>query len=265
MAYRGVIEFANRFAALAKELAEQETDAQRKSELETISKVCSRVPEFPAQTFQEGVQSVWFVHLISQIESNGHSMSFGRLDQYLYPLYKADLASGAITREQAEELLGCLWVKAFGIIKIRPWSHTRFSGGGPTYQNLTLGGITPEGEDAVNDLTMLCLDSVSLTRLPQPNVSARYHSKNPDEYLEKCAEVIRLGFGMPAMHNDEMMIPSLMSRGITQEDANNYAMVGCIEPIVPGKYGYRAAGMSFTNFPKILEITLHGGKTRERA
>ena len=106
---------------------------------------------------------------------------------------------------------------------------------------------------------MLCLDGVSLTRLPQPNVSARYHPSCPPAYLRKCTEVIRMGFGMPALHNDELMIPSLMSRGVLQEDANNYAIVGCIEPIIPGKHGYRAAGMSFTNFPKVLEIALHGG------
>lgn len=259
IAYEGVIDYARRYSALAKKLAAETDDAQRKKDLETISAVCARVPEYPAENFREAVQSVWFAHLISQIESNGHSMSFGRLDQYLYDYYVRDLAAGVLTDEQTVELLCCLWIKAFGVVKIRPWSHTRFSGGGPTYQNLTLGGITPDGEDAVNDLTMLCLCSVAETRLPQPNVSARYNEKNPEEYVRKCVDVIKLGFGMPAMHCDAMMIGSLMSRGITQQDANNYAIVGCIEPIIPGKYGYRGAGMSFTNFSKILEITLNGG------
>lgn len=121
--------------------------------------------------------------------------------------------------------MACLWVKAFGVVKIRPWSHTRFSGGGPTYQNLTLGGVTPSGENAVNDLTMACLESVILTRLPQPNVSARFSPCNPDAYLKKCVQVIKLGFGMPAMHSDELMIPSLEQHGVTKEDANNYAML----------------------------------------
>ena len=200
------------------------------------------------------------MHLVSQIESNGHSMSLGRFDQYMLGYFTADRAKGTLTDAQAVELLAALWVKMFGVTKIRPWNHTRFSGGGPTYQNLTLGGVSPEGRDATNDLTMLCLDSVALTRLPQPNVSARLHPGAPPEYLHKCAEVIRLGFGMPAMHNDELMIPSLLSRGVKLEDANNYAIVGCIEPIIPGKHGYRAAGMSFTNFAKILEMTLNGGR-----
>ena len=257
--YEGVIDYATRYSELAATLASKEDNAQRKSELLKLSEVCRHVPRYPARSFYEGVQSVWFAHLISQIESNGHSMSFGRLDQYLYPYYKNDIANGILSPETAAELLACLWIKAFGVVKIRPWSHTRFSGGNPTYQNLTLGGITPEGEDAVNELTMVCLDSVSLTRLPQPNVSARYNEKNPDEYLQKCMEVIKLGFGMPAMHGDHVMIPSLVNRGVSQEDANNYAIVGCIEPIIPGKFGYRSAGMSFTNFSKLLEITMNDG------
>lgn len=259
IAYTGMIDYADRYAALAKELAESEKDPQRKAELLRLSENCQRVPRYPAETFYEAVQTVWFAHLLSQIESNGHSMSFGRLDQYLYPFYKKGLKDGSLSQETATELLSCLWVKAFGVVKIRPWSHTRFSGGDPTYQNLTLGGITPDGEDAVNDLTMVCLDSVGLTRLTQPNVSARFNEKNPQEYLKKCVEIIKLGFGMPAMHGDHVMIPSLINRGVSPEDANNYAIVGCIEPIVPGKFGYRAAGMSFTNFAKVLEITMYGG------
>lgn len=257
--YEGMIDYAKRYVALAKELAAQATTSEEKANYLHIADVCSYVPQYPARTFAEGVQCVWFAHLLSQIESNGHSMSFGRLDQYLYPYYKNDIETEKCTQEKATELLACLWIKAFGVVKIRPWSHTRFSGGDPTYQNLTLGGITPEGDDAVNDLTMICLDSVSLTRLTQPNVSARFNEKNPQSYLEKCVEVIRLGFGMPAMHGDHVMIPSLINRGVAPADANNYAIVGCIEPIIPGKFGYRSAGMSFTNFAKVLEITLNGG------
>ncbi len=259
LVYEGVISYAERYSRLAFEQAQEEQDKVRRLELLEIANNCSKVPKYPAKTFYEAVQSIWFVHLISQIESNGHSMSFGRLDQYLYEFYLNDLKKGLINPEKALELLSCLWIKAFGVVKIRPWSHTRFSSGNPTYQNLTLGGITPDGKDAVNELTMLCLDSVGITRLPQPNVSARYNEKNPIEYLEKCIEIIKLGFGMPAMHGDKVMIPSLINRGVSQEDANNYAIVGCIEPIIPGKFGYRSAGMSFTNFSKVLEIVINGG------
>ncbi len=260
IAYQGVLRFARRYAELATSFVSSEKDPSRRRELARIAEVCSVSPAEPARSFREAIQTVWFMHLVSQIESNGHSMSLGRFDVYMFDYYRADKAKGTLTGEETVELLAALWIKMFGVTKIRPWSHTRFSGGGPTYQNLTLGGVTPEGRDATNELTMLCLDSVSLTRLPQPNVSARLHPGAPPEYLRKCAEVIRLGFGMPAMHNDELMIPSLLSRGVKLEDANNYAIVGCIEPIIPGKHGYRAAGMSFTNFAKILEMALNGGR-----
>ncbi|MBN2323077.1 MAG: glycyl radical protein [Spirochaetes bacterium] len=259
-AYGGVLFFIKRYMELAGRLCETENEERREGELGMIRDTCRALLDGPPRSFREAVQLVWFMHLISQIESNGHSMSLGRFDQYMYRFYKRDREKGVLTDEDVVELLACLWIELFGVIKIRPWSHTRFSGGGPTYQNLTLGGVTQEGEDAVNELTLLCLDSVSLTGLPQPNVSARVSPKNPRAYVQKCVETIKLGFGMPAMHNDELMIPSLLNRGVSLEDANNYAIVGCIEPIIPGKHGYRAAGMSFTNFPKVLELALNDGK-----
>ena len=260
IAYEGVVRFAGRYADLAEAMSREEAEPKRKRELEDIARICRRVPFYPPENFREALQSVWFIHLISQIESNGHSMSLGRFDQYMYGYYRRDREAGVITDDEVVELLALLWIKMFGVVKIRPWSHTRFSGGGPTYQNLTLGGIRGDGGDATNELTLLCLDSVSQTRLPQPNVSARVHPGAPGIYMRKCVEVIKLGFGMPALHNDELMIPSLLSRGVSLEDACNYAIVGCIEPIIPGKHGYRAAGMSFTNFAKIFELALNGGK-----
>jgi pyruvate formate-lyase/glycerol dehydratase family glycyl radical enzyme len=257
IAYRAASAFSRRFAELAERLAVGQNG--RREELTGIAERCRKIATSPPETFREALQLVWLVQLISQIESNGHSMSLGRLDQYLYGYYRRDRERGVLTDAETVELLCCLWIKLFEVVKIRPWAHTRFSGGGPTYQNLTLGGVTPEGRDGTNELSMLCLDSVACTRLSQPNVSARLHPGTPPAFLRRCVEVIRLGFGMPALHNDEMMIPSLLSRGVSLADANNYAICGCIEPIIPGKHGYRAAGMSFTNFPKILEIALNGG------
>ncbi len=257
--YTGVIDYARRYSALAREMSEKESDPRRKEELLAMAGATARVPEHPPRSFHEAVQAVWFIHLISQIESNGHSMSLGRFDRYMYPFYKADLERGIITEEEAGELLCDLWLQMFGVTKIRPWNHTQCSGGGPTYQNLTLGGTDTAGNDATNPLTLLCLDTVARTRLPQPNVSVRCHHDTPSYLYRKCIEVIRLGFGMPALHNDELMVPSLLSRGVSLEDARDYAIVGCIEPIIPGKQGYRSAGMSFTIFPKIFEITLNGG------
>ena len=258
---RAAIEFAHRFAAEAERQATlADTPPQRREELQAIAAVCRRVPARPARTFQEAVQSAYFIHLISQIESNGHSFSLGRFDQYTYPYYRADLQAGRITPAQAQEILELLWLKLFSIIKVRPWDHTRYGIGYPTYQNVTIGGQTGDGQDATNDLSYMVLETISNTRLTQPNVSARIHARTPERFLMECARTIRMGFGMPAVKNDEIIVPALLEKGVAPADAYNYAIVGCIEVSVPGKWGYRVTGMSFLNVLKILELTLNDGR-----
>jgi pyruvate formate-lyase/glycerol dehydratase family glycyl radical enzyme len=259
IACQAAIRFAERYAEEAERLAQTAVDPDWQNELHQIAEVCRRVPARPARTFQEAVQSAWFIHLITQIESNGHSFSMGRFDQYTYPHYCADLQAGRIDRVRVLELLEQLWLKLFSVIKIRPWSHTRFGIGYPTYQNVTIGGQTPDGMDATNDLSYLVLETIRQTRLTQPNVSARYHAGTPDRFLYECARTIRLGFGMPAMKNDEAIIPALLEKGVRSEDAYNYAIVGCIEAAVPGKWGYRNTGMSFLNLLKVLELAYNDG------
>lgn len=254
-----VVAFAHRFACLAEQMGEAEPDAIRRAELARIARTCRRVPEYPPSNFYEAVQSVWFIQLIMQIESNGHSTSFGRLDQYLYPYYAADLVAHRITEEEATELLENLWIKAYTINKIRGWSHTRFSAGGPLYQNVTIGGQTPDGKDASNPLSELVLRSVGRVRFTQPNLTVRYHKGTPDEFMQKAIEVVKLGFGMPAFNNDEVIIPSFIELGIKPEDAHNYSAIGCVEVAVPGKWGYRCTGMSFLNFGKVLMTALNNG------
>ena len=260
IALQAVIRFAGRFADEAeRQAALPELSPERRAELKIIAETCRRVPGKPARTFAEGVQAAYFVHLCSQIESNGHSFSLGRLDQYLYPLYQADVAAGRLTQAQAQELLELLWLKLFSIIKIRPWDHTRFGIGYPTYQNVTIGGQTPDGADATNELSYMVLKAIQNVRLTQPNVSARMHTGTPDRFLMECARTIRLGFGMPAMKNDEMIVPALLEKGVAPEDAYDYAIVGCIEVGVPGRWGYRVTGMAFLNILKVLEIALNNG------
>lgn len=257
---KAAISFAHRFAAEAeRQAALPDTLPARRAELETIAAACRHVPAKPPRTFQEAVQAAYFVHLISQIESNGHSFSLGRFDQYTYPFYQVDLAAGRLTRPQAQELLELLWLKLFSIIKVRPWDHTRFGIGYPTYQNVTIGGQTETGQDATNDLSYMVLETIRNVRLTQPNVSARIHTGTPDRFLMECAQTIKLGFGMPALKNDEIIIPAMLEKGVAPADAYNYAVVGCIETAVPGKWGYRVTGMSFLNALKILEITLNNG------
>ena len=251
--------FANRYSVLAKDLAEKEMNQERKIELLEISRICSKVPYEPAETFQEAVQSVWFIQLILQIESNGHSLSYGRFDQYMYPYYDRDIKNGTIKESEALELLTCLWIKTLTINKVRSQAHTLSSAGSPMYQNVTIAGQTIDKKDAVNDLSFLVLKSVAQTRLTQPNLTVRYHKNINKHFLDECVEVMRLGFGMPALNNDEIIIPSFMDWQVKEEDAYNYSAIGCVETAVPGKWGYRCTGMSYINFPRMLLCTMNNG------
>ncbi|MDR0497482.1 MAG: formate C-acetyltransferase/glycerol dehydratase family glycyl radical enzyme, partial [Treponema sp.] len=255
--------FAERYAKLAFETANSEKDEKRKAELLEISRILGKVPYEKAESFYEAVQSVWLVHLCLQIESNGHSLSYGRMDQYLNPFYEKDLVSGKISQEASCELLTNLWLKTYTINKIRSWTHTQFSAGSPLYQNVTVGGqlLDKNGNphDAVNAVTHLILRSVAQARLPQPNLTVRYHRGLSDAFMAECIEVVRLGFGMPAFNSDEVIIPSFTEKGVAKEDAYNYSAIGCVEVAVPGKWGYRPTGMCFLNFPKSLLIALNDG------
>ncbi|WP_041139939.1 glycyl radical protein [Beduini massiliensis] len=251
--------FAQRYQQLAKQKAMETKDAKRKEELNKIAEMTGKVPYMPADNFYEAVQSMWLVHLVLQIESNGHSLSYGRMDQYLFAYYQKDIEKGILTSEEAVELLTNLWIKTYTINKIRSWSHTQFSAGSPLYQNVTIGGQTTDHQDAVNPLTYLILKSVAQTKLPQPNLTVRYHAGLDDRFMKECIEMIRLGTGMPAFNNDEIIIKSFIDRGISEEDAYNYSAIGCVEVAVPGKWGYRCTGMSFINFPKSLLIVMNDG------
>lgn len=254
-----VREFASRYAKLAAAMAEGEEDEARKAELLEMARICAKVPYEPVGSFREAVQAVWFIQLILQIESNGHSLSYGRFDQYMYPYYKGDSEAGKLGRDEALELLTCLWIKTLTINKVRSQAHTFSSAGSPMYQNVTIGGQTTGKEDAVNDLSFLVLQSVAQTRLTQPNLTVRYHKNLNKKFLDECIEVMKLGFGMPALNNDEIIIPSFINWGVKEEDAYNYSAIGCVETAVPGKWGYRCTGMSYINFPRVLLCAMNDG------
>ncbi|AJQ28423.1 glycyl radical protein [Pelosinus fermentans] len=254
-----VTAFAKRYSDLATSMAEKEKNPVRAVELREIASILTKVPYEPADSFYEAIQSMWLVQLVLQIESNGHSLSYGRMDQFLYPYYKKDIDAGVITEESAVELLTNLWIKTMTINKIRSWAHTQFSAGSPLYQNVTIGGQTVDKKNAVNPLSYLILRSVAQTKLPQPNLTVRYHAGLDDRFMKECVEVIKEGFGMPAFNSDEIIIPSFIEKGIKEEDAYNYSAIGCVEVAVPGKWGYRCTGMSFLNFPKSLLITMNDG------
>lgn len=254
-----VMAFANRFAALADEEAAKESDPRRKAELEQIAKNCRRVPEHPAETFHEAAQTFWFVHSIIQIESNGHSISPGRFDQYMYPYYENSVVNGPMTEEEAQEILDNLWVKLNEVCKVRDEGFAQGFGGYPMFQNLIVGGQTPDGKDATNALSYACLETTMRIQLPQPSTSIRIWEGTPDSLMHKAAELTRAGTGQPAWFNDDVIIPGLMNRGVSEEDARDYCIIGCVEPHVSGKMdGWH--GAAFFNLVKVLEITLNNGR-----
>ena len=251
--------FALRYSRLAVQMAETEADAKRKEELLEIGRICGKVPYEPASSFREAVQAVWMIQLVLQIESNGHSLSYGRFDQYMNDFYVNDLREGRITKEEALELLTCLWIKTLTVNKVRSQAHTLSSAGSPMYQNVTIGGQTTDKKDAVNEMSFLVLQSVAQTRLTQPNLTVRYHANLNKQFFDECIEVMKLGFGMPALNNDEIIIPSFINWGVKEEDAYNYSAIGCVETAVPGKWGYRCTGMSYVNFPRVLLCAMNNG------
>ena len=250
--------YAARYAQLALELAGQEKDIKRKNELLVIASNCAHVPKNGARSFYEACQSFWFVQMLLQTESSGHSISPGRFDQYMYPYYKADLDAGKITREAAQELMDCIWVKLNDLNKVRDAASAEGFAGYSLFQNLIAGGQTPEGLDATNDLSFMCIQATMHVRLPQPSLSVRVWNGTPHEFLMKAAELTRTGIGLPAYYNDEVIIPSLLSRGVAINDARNYNIIGCVEPQAPGKTdGWHDA--AFFNMCRPLELVFSDG------
>ncbi len=257
--FEAVIRFAERFSIHASELAEQEADDKRKAELQEISRICSKVPAGPAESFHEALQSFWFIHLLIQTESNGHSMSTGRFDQYMFPFYEKDIKSRILNREDAIEMLEILWVKFTSLIKIRNEYYSIAFAGHPMFQNLTIGGQDEKGNDSSNDLTNLVLEATANIRVTQPSISFRWHKKTPEDIRLQVVEVISNGLGMPGLFNDDAIIPMMLEKGTDPSDAHEYSILGCVEPIVGGKSDPRQ-NIGYVNLPKILEVTLNNGR-----
>ncbi len=255
------VTYARRYAKLALEEAEKCTDPVRKMELLVIAQNCANVPEKGANSFYEACQSFWFVQQLLQIESSGHSISPGRFDQYMYPYYKKDLDSGKITRAQAQELMDCIWVKLNDLNKCRDAASAEGFAGYSLFQNLIAGGQNAEGIDVTNDLSFMSIQASMHVFLPQPSLSVRVWNGTPHEFLIKAAELTRTGIGLPAYYNDEVIIPSLVSRGLTLEDARDYNIIGCVEPQKAGKTeGWHDA--AFFNMCRPLELVFSNGKDK---
>ena len=258
IALQAAREFVQRFAHLADDLRRAEPDPTRRQELSRISGACAWLAENPARDFREALQAVWFLFVLLQIESNASSFSPGRFDQYMLPYLERDLEAGRMSLTEAQEQLEYLWLKFNEIVLLRSSSSARYFAGFPIGFNITTGGKLPDGRDATNFLTFMCLRAQAGLGLTQPNLSLRIHENSPQDFLETAAFVISLGSGMPQVFNDEVIIPGQLQRGISQEDAMNYAVVGCVELSTPGKaLGWSDAAMF--NMVRVLELTLFGG------
>ena len=255
---KAVIDYAGRYAKLAQEMAAQTSDPVRKQELFVIAENCSRVPAKGAQNFYEACQSFWFVQQLLQMESSGHSISPGRFDQYMYPYYKKDMEAGTITREFAQELMDCIWVKLNDLNKCRDAASAEGFAGYSLFQNLIAGGQNKEGEDVTNDLSIMCIQASMHVHLPAPSLSVRVWNGSPHEFLIKAAELTRTGIGLPAYYNDEVIIPALQNRGLSLEDDREYNIIGCVEPQKAGKTeGWHDA--AFFNMCRPLELVFSNG------
>ena len=252
------IKYAKRYAELAESMAKTTSDVRRKRELEDIAAACRNVPEFGATSFREACQSFWFIQMLLQVESSGHSISPGRFDQYMYPYYKKDIDAGRITREEAQELMDCIWVKLNDLNKCRDAASAEGFAGYSLFQNLIVGGQDKYGRDATNDLSFMAITATEHVFLPQPSFSVRVWNGTPHEFMIRAAQLTRTGIGLPAYYNDEVIIPALQNRGLTLEDARDYNIIGCVEPQKAAKTdGWHDA--AFFNMCRPLELVFSQG------
>lgn len=263
--YKGLIEtaegvkiYAKRLSDYAYELANKETDPKRKKELLKISEVNAKVPANKPETFWEAVQSVWTIESLLTVEENQTGMSIGRVDQYMYPYYRADIDSGRMNDFEAFELAGCMLIKMSEMMWVTSEGGSKFFAGYQPFVNMCVGGVTREGRDATNDLTYLLMDAVRHVKIYQPSLACRIHNKSPKEYLKKIVSVIRAGMGFPACHFDDSHIKMMLAKGVSIEDARDYCLMGCVEPQKAGRL-YQWTSTAYTQWPICIELVLNHG------
>lgn len=251
-------DFMLRYANLANTMAEDKRNGKYVQDLKEVARICSKLAVNPAESFHEAVQSMWFLFTLLHLESNSSSFSPGRADQYLYPYFTADMNAGRIDLQGALEIVEALWLKFNQIVYMRNSNSAKYFAGFPIGFNVALGGQTPDGEDASNELSYLFLRAQEHIGLPQPNLSVRLFEKSPDSLLDYCSQVISKGSGMPQVFNDESIIPALEKQGISHKDAMDYGIVGCVE-LTPQGNNLGWSDSAMFNLVKVLELTLNGG------
>ncbi|TAL72655.1 MAG: hypothetical protein EPN88_04815, partial [Bacteroidetes bacterium] len=233
----GVIALANRYALLAESMEKTAESPQRKAELLKMAQICRHVPANPPRTFHEGLQSLWFIYIAVLNDDCGHEVPFGRWDQVLYPLYEEDIKQGRITRDQALELIECFILKVNEIEFLLHNGASFFEDGNSGRLTLTIGGVNSNGEDATNEVSYLFLEALSNCRMIQPNPAVRLHKGTPDKFLDLVTSIMSSGANTVQIFNDEPIIQGFIDNGIPLEDARNYLLSGCVQPIPASTYG----------------------------
>lgn len=254
----GVMIYARRMADYAAELAAKETNPKRKAELLKISEVNRKVPAHKPDTFWEAIQAVWTIESLLVVEENQTGMSIGRVDQYMYPYFKADLEEGRMNEFQAFELAGCMLIKMSEMMWITSEGGSKFFAGYQPFVNMCVGGVTRQGRDATNELTYLLMDAVRHVKVYQPSLACRIHDHSPREYLKKIVDVVRAGMGFPACHFDDTHIKMMLAKGVSIEDARDYCLMGCVEPQKSGRL-YQWTSTAYTQWPICIELVLNHG------
>lgn len=254
----GVMIYARRMADYAEELAAKETNPKRKAELLKISEVNRKVPAHKPDTFWEAIQAVWTIESLLVVEENQTGMSIGRVDQYMYPYFKADLEEGRMNEFQAFELAGCMLIKMSEMMWITSEGGSKFFAGYQPFVNMCVGGVTRQGRDATNELTYLLMDAVRHVKVYQPSLACRIHNHSPREYLKKIVDVVRAGMGFPACHFDDTHIKMMLAKGVSIEDARDYCLMGCVEPQKSGRL-YQWTSTAYTQWPICIELVLNHG------
>ena len=254
----GVMTYARRMSQYAAELAAKETNPQRKEELLKISEVNAKVPAHKPDTFWEAIQAVWTIESLLPVEENQTGMSIGRVDQYMYPYYKADLDAGRMNNFQAFELAGCMLIKMSEMMWITSEGGSKFFAGYQPFVNMCVGGLTRDGRDATNELTYLLMDAVRHVKIYQPSLACRINNKSPQKYMKKIVDVVRSGMGFPACHFDDTHIKMMLAKGVSIEDARDYCLMGCVEPQKAGRL-YQWTSTSYTQWPICIELVLNHG------
>lgn len=257
----GLRQLGKRYSQKAAAMAQAEQDPQRRKELLKIAEVCDRVPEKPARTFHEALQSMFFLHTCIYMEHESASYNPGCFDQYMYPFYKADLEAGRITQDEAQELLECLWVKFAEPCLFQDATSARYSAGYPLFQNLCVGGVDSSGRDAVNDLSYMVIQASMDVQMYQPSLSVKYNlARNPDKFLRKVVELIQMGTGFPAFHSDEAGILMMLNKGVPLPEAYNWNPCGCVETSLAGKQRCYTSYADY-NLGAIVEFAMNDGKS----